>query len=264
MAHSSDELIAALAERRVILFAGAGVSMGLKLPSWSQLIALMARDLDFDPDIFRSYGNFQSLAEYYVLKKGSIGPLRSLMDREWHSKDIRIEDSEVHNLILDLDFPILYTTNYDRWLESAHERIERSYTRIAKVDDMVKIREGVTQIVKFHGDFDDDSSLVLTESSYFDRLEFQTALDLKLRADVLGRSVLFIGYSFSDFNIRYLFYKLAKLWERVGRDGARPRSYLFQASPIRSISRCSAGWESTSSLPESPTLARRWSISSAS
>lgn len=226
-----EGLISALRQRQVILFAGAGVSMGLKLPSWSQLIGRMAQDLGYDPDVFRSYGRFESLADYYVLEKGSIGPLRSLMDREWHSEDIRIGDSEVHRLIVDLGFPILYTTNYDRWLEAAHDHYRRPYVRIAKVDDMAKVRDGVAQIVKFHGDFDDDSSLVLTESSFFERLEFQSALDLKLRADVLGRSVLFIGYSFSDLNIRYLFYKLAKLWERVGRDSARPRSYLFQASP---------------------------------
>ena len=252
-----ESLITALAQRRVILFAGAGISMGLKLPSWSQLIARMAGELGFDPDVFNSYGNFQSLAEYYVLEKGSIGPLRSLMDREWHSKEIHIEESAVHRLLLDLNFPILYTTNYDRWLEAAHEQIKRDYVRIAKVDDMVKIREGVPQIVKFHGDFDDDSSLVLTESSYFDRLEFQSALDLKLRADVLGRSVLFVGYSFSDLNIRYLFYKLAKLWERVGHDGTRPVPICFRLRPIRSTGGCSAGWGSTSSPPRSPIPARR-------
>ena len=40
-----------------------------------------------------------------------------------------------------------------------------------------------THIVKFHGTFDDDASLVLTESSYFDRLEFESAIDIKLRAN---------------------------------------------------------------------------------
>ena len=32
-------------------------------------------------------------------------------------------------------------------------------------------------------------TIVLDESSYFERLEFETPLDIKLRSDVLGKSV---------------------------------------------------------------------------
>jgi len=35
--------------------------------------------------------------------------------------------------------------------------------------------------VKLHGTFDDDASLVLTETSYFDRLEFESPIDIKMR-----------------------------------------------------------------------------------
>jgi len=34
----------------------------------------------------------------------------------------------------------------------------------------------------------------------FDRLYFSSPLDIKLRTDALGRSILFIGYSLSDVN----------------------------------------------------------------
>ena len=67
------------------------------------------------------------------------------------------------------------------------------------------------------GGADGDSSLVLTESNYFERLEFESALDIKLRADMLGKCLLFIGYSLSDINIRYMLYKLHKLRHRVKR-----------------------------------------------
>jgi hypothetical protein len=88
-----------------------------------------------------------------------------------------------------------------------------------------------TQIVKFHGDFDDDTSIVLDETSYFDRLEFDSPLDIKLRSDVLGRSVLFIGYSISDINIRYLFYRLANLWKKASRGTSQPTSFIFSPRP---------------------------------
>jgi hypothetical protein len=83
-------------------------------------------------------------------------------------------------------------------------------------------------VVKFHGTFSDDASLVLTESSYFERLEFESAIDIKLRADTLGKSLLFVGYSLNDINIRYLLDKLHKLRHRVTREHQRaPSAYLL-------------------------------------
>ena len=69
---------------------------------------------------------------------------------------------------------------------------------------MAEAAEGVTHIVKYHGDFDDDASLVLTETDFLDRLSFDSPLDIKVRADALGHTILFIGYSMSDPNIRLL------------------------------------------------------------
>jgi hypothetical protein len=89
----------------------------------------------------------------------------------------------------------------------------------------------MTQIVKLHGDFEDDSSLVLTETSYFERLAFESPLDIKLRSDSIGRPILFIGYGFSDVNIRYLQYKLDRMWSDSAYSASRPRSFMFLARP---------------------------------
>ena len=205
--------------------------MSLGLPSWGQLIEEIARELGYDPRVFRGYGDFLELAEYYKLQTRSIGPLRSLMDRIWHGDEDRVDKSPIHQAIVDLDFPIIYTTNYDRWLEIAYKRRDRKFVKIANVGDFTKIQDKATQIVKFHGDFDDDQSLVLTESSYFERLTFESPLDIKLRADTIGKSVLFIGYSLSDINIRYLVYKLYRLWADSPYASARPKSYIFLSRP---------------------------------
>jgi hypothetical protein len=47
--------------------------------------------------------------------------------------------------------------------------------------------------------------MVVTESDYERRLRLESPLDLRFRSDVLGRSVLFIGYSFRDANVGYIF-----------------------------------------------------------
>jgi hypothetical protein len=48
---------------------------------------------------------------------------------------------------------------------------------------------------------------------------------------VLGRTVLFIGYSLADINIRYLFYRLSRLWKSPMPSVPQPRSYIL--SPRR-------------------------------
>ena len=230
-----DQLISSYNDGNVILFVGAGVSKNLGLPTWSELIDHIAIDQGYDPEIYKSYGGSLALAEYYRIKKGTIGPLRSWMDTNWHSDKVDLAGSDIHRLIANSKFQMIYTTNYDRWIEKSFDMYEKEYTKIAGVSDIPQIKNGVTQIIKFHGDFDNDDTIVLDESSYYERLEFETPLDIKLRSDVLGKSVLFIGYSLTDLNVRFLFYKLAKLWKTNSSGGVQPRSYVFtnRSNPIQ-------------------------------
>ncbi|OOW01061.1 SIR2 family protein [Pseudomonas fakonensis] len=225
------ELLHAYRTNKLLLFVGAGVSANLNLPTWDELIAHIARDLGYDPKVFATYGTPLALAEYYKRKKGSLGPLRSWMDREWHKSTTDVTQSEIHRLIAQGQFPRIYTTNYDRWLEMAHIAFDVPHDKIASVADLATTSDGRRQIIKFHGDFDDDTSIVLGETSYFQRLNYDSPLDLKLSHDVLGNSVLFIGYSLSDFNIRLLFYRMTQLWNSSALASARPKSYFFTNRP---------------------------------
>ena len=85
--------------------------------------------------------------------------------------------------------------------------------------------------MKFHGDFAEDDSIVLTESQYLNRLDFESPLDVKLRADLLERSALFIGCSLADINIRYMLYKLNQQWSSSGLGASMPSSFVFLTRP---------------------------------
>jgi hypothetical protein len=226
-----DELVRAVQERRAILFAGAGLSMSVGLPSWQELMDHMGEELGLAPACLATGISHHTLAEYYRIRQGSIGPLRSWMDRKWRVTDEEVRASKIHELLVALDFPIIYTTNYDRNIEVAFAIHGRDYVKIANARDIAKTREGVAQIVKFHGDFEDDDSLVLTETDYLNRLAFDSPLDIKLRSDALGKTVLFVGYSMTDMNIRLLLHKLWQTWHSSGYEKDRPRSFVFMAPP---------------------------------
>ena len=235
-------LVNAYKSGKLILFAGAGVSAGLGLPSWQGLIDHIAKDLGYEPEIFASYGNSLALAEYYKNEKGDLKALCSWLDKHWHRPGIDISSSEIHRHIALGKFARIYTTNYDRWLELAHDHHQILYDKIASVSDFACANGKNRQIVKFHGDFDDNAPLALDETSFFERLSLDSPLDIKLSNDILGNSVLFIGYSFSDINIRFLLYRLSKMWGTQAKAVNRPESYLFTNRPNPVAERILGQW----------------------
>jgi hypothetical protein len=224
-------LAKAVRQRQAILFVGAGASMAVGLPSWQALVDHLLKELDLDAGVIEGMNDgYQMLAEFYRLKQGGLGALRSWLDRNWKVASDRVAESKLHKLIVELDFPAIYTTNYDRNLETAFEVHDKPYAKIANAKQIADAADGVTQIIKYHGDFDDDSSLVLTETDFLDRLSFDSPLDIKFRADALSRTILFIGYSMSDPNIRLLLHNIWQTWERSGHAKHRPHSFVFMPS----------------------------------
>lgn len=253
----TDALKTAIKSGQAILFAGAGVSAVLGAPSWGQLVEHIGEDLGFEKDVFRALSDsYLTLAEYYKIQTGSIGPLRSWMDRSWSFPEKSIKDSGVHKYIAELNFPIIYTTNYDRNIERALHLNKKKARRILNVKDFIKVEDDETQVIKLHGDFDDDDSIVLTETDYFKRLSFDSPLDIRLRSDVLAKPVLFIGYSLSDINIRILLHKLWETWESSPHRSHKPEIYIFLPRPNEVEEAVLAKWGVTTIVGDDPDPAK--------
>ena len=244
MNNTLEELKNAIRQKQIILFVGSGLSCSVGLPSWNKLIGDLANQLGIDSTLFQLLGDNLSLAEYFAIKSKEINgptysPMELLCERIKNAENDHLNDiknSIIHKSIVNLKCPIIYTTNYDHCLEIAYEQENMKYHTISNVRDIITLPSDTTQIVKIHGDYTCPQDIVFTESSYFDRLDFESPLDIKLRGDMLSKSILFIGYSLSDVNIRLLIHKLDKIWKKNSGDtneflATRPKSYIFMARP---------------------------------
>lgn len=231
MTEIPEELVAKLANGQLILFVGAGVSMSLGLPSYAKLIQEIGEQIGYDGSIFEGFGDYLTLAEYYHLEKSGLLELQRHLQAGWRKTRKEVLESSAHHAIVELGCRLIYTTNFDTFLEQAHRGLNRRYRTIRSAKDLVDLADDRVHVVKLHGDLTSPSTMVFTETSYFERLSFESPLDLKLRTDALGKSLLFIGYSLSDINVRYLLFRLQRQWEKEPKPELRPKSYVFMGRP---------------------------------
>ena len=226
-------------ECRVLPFIGAGASMSVEWddngeikrgPSWSELVEQATKSLGFDSlEMAQVRGTDLQILEYFKSKKaGQTAELTNWLFKKMSPPDESLIKSRIHGELAQLDnCNIFYTTNYDDFIERSFELLKRDSTVVAVESQMGSNHE--CEVVKFHGDLNHPDQIVLTELQYQERLSLNTAMDYKLLADLLGRVVVFIGYSFRDPNISYLFRLFS---EKIAKQpGARTGTRAYIAIP---------------------------------
>ena len=228
-------------EGRVIPFVGAGASMSvswerngeiIRGPSWSELVDQACRLLGIaDPELLEMRGTSLQILEYFRKKEGNHQRLINWLLRRMDASDDEILKSPIFDCLIRMnECNVFYTTNYDDFLERALSKAGRQVVRVAREDDMAQ-RTPDAQVVKFHGDFSIPEKMVLSEHHYQGRMNFLDPLDLKLRADVLGKAILFVGYSFNDQNVTYLFHLIEQHLGDLPSSPSGSRAYVIYVNP---------------------------------
>jgi hypothetical protein len=206
------------AHGRLIPFIGSGFSQSLGLPTWNELIESIADELGFESELFLLHGSFAQLADYVQIQNRRVWQnWVNRMTVDFDSKEAveKRKKSIAHQALASLRWHTIYTTNYDAHIEGALADANVNHVTLASLADFLEPRKpNACEVIKFHGTLKDPKTIVLTESHYFDRIELESAPDQRLRSDILSNSFMFLGYSFNDPNIRFIWYKIHQLRER--------------------------------------------------
>lgn len=199
----AEQLSKLLLDGKLILFAGAGLSLqardpkdtSARLPLWSDLSKLVANQ--FGEDV-TSYGNslfdlFDSICRKYGR--------RSLEDQIRKSiPESSFEPSEVHHILSSLPWARVYTTNYDNLLaRSLNEK-----DPISNEDDYEFLGRPIKdqpRLVHLHGTLRNIHTL--TGEDYNQWAERHRRASLKVTMDGLEHCFVFMGYSNSDPHFRH-------------------------------------------------------------
>ena len=169
-------LVTELAERRVVIFLGAGVSKAAnpQLPSWTALLQEMKThaNLKKDRELIQKLIRTGRLLDAAELVNSLMIPAdrKAMLEAKFRLNPPPI--SEIYDHILALDPKVCIITNYDQLIEKNFEHFSGGQTshqvRTYKYENFLSdLRSPSRVILKIHGCITDPSNIVLDRKSYF-------------------------------------------------------------------------------------------------
>lgn len=181
------------------VFVGAGVSMAAGYPSWSTLLREIGEELGVGSNDIQ---DLAALAQWSIQESGGATRVRNVI-KEHIGVDHPIP--EALTVIARLPVRHVWTTNYDRLVERAFKKIDRPIDSISGAKDLaLKATPGATRLYKMHGSVDRLDEVVISTDDYELFRSRRGAYLPLLHAHLTSMSMLFIGLSFTDPNIKHV------------------------------------------------------------
>jgi hypothetical protein len=188
------------------LFVGAGLSRPAGFVDWKGLLRGIAKDLGLDVDL---ESDLVAIAQYHQNEYGSRARLNEKLIEEF-TKGAKATES--HSLIARLPIDTVWTTNYDTLLEEAYRGENKRVDVKTTQANVSQTHAGVdVTIFKMHGDVSQPHEAVLTKDDYEMYGLKRELFTIRLKGDLVSRTFLFLGFSFTDPNIDYILSRLKPL-----------------------------------------------------
>jgi hypothetical protein len=208
-----DRYSASLIEGSAAFFVGAGLSRSRGFVDWKGLLEGIARDLNLD---IAKETDLLALAQYHENSHGGRSRINQVLIEEFNKDTVLGEN---HRLIASLPTASIWTTNYDTLIEDAFRDARKRLdikTSPANLAQTLPHRDAV--LYKMHGDKSQPQDAVLTKGDYETYNEKRRAYSTVLQADLISRTFLFLGFSFTDPNIDYILARVRGLLGQNQRD----------------------------------------------
>lgn len=214
-------------DNRVIPFVGAGFSKNGILPSNQKM-------LDWD-ELGKSISTYISNYSYsnaidalsLFESEFSRTKLIELLAREL--KVNQIKPGNAHRSLCDVYFDTICTTNFDFLIEQTLNEKSIPFSTIVSEDRLPISTHEKTKLIKLHGDFNHPEKMVVTEWDYDTFIEKNKILSTYVSNLFITKTLLLVGYSFDDNDIRTLW---GLIGSRLGRLSTPAYAILVDASPI--------------------------------
>ncbi|MFV0218653.1 SIR2 family protein [Empedobacter falsenii] len=208
-----NDYVAKLRQGTATIFLGAGMSKAAGFVDWKGLLSDLAEELGLR---ISEENDLISLAQFHKNKNNNRNKINEKIVDEFTDKDVETEN---HRIIARLPFNTIWTTNYDDLIEDAHTKIGKKIDVKRNIDDLFINRGNRSNILyKMHGDKDQANDAVLLKEDY-ERYYYTHEPFLSiLNSELISKSFLFVGFSFTDPNVNYIFGRLTHRYSDKSKD----------------------------------------------
>lgn len=182
------------------VFAGAGLSAAAGFVDWRGLLRELAEELQLNVDW---EVDLVALAQFHVNRAGNNRNRLNQAIIEALASDS--PPTPNHRVLARLPISTWWTTNYDKLIEMALRDAGKIVDVKSDVDQLANTRPRRDAIVyKMHGDVDRPNEAVVTRDDYESYPRKRGAFTNALAGDLVSKTFLFLGFSFSDPNLAHV------------------------------------------------------------
>jgi hypothetical protein len=188
-----------IADGSAAIFAGAGLSVSVGYVDWRGLMRDIANELGLSVD---RETNLVAVAQYHLNERRNRTRINQKIIDEFSSGHTLNEN---HEVLARLPIATYWTTNYDRMIETALEAEGKVVDVKFSVSHLKTVQRGrAATVYKMHGDVSDPDKAVLTKDDYEGYFREREPFVTVLTGDLVSKTILFLGFSFTDPNIDYV------------------------------------------------------------